>query len=88
MQVRKAILVTSWFHSRRALSSFKTIAFNIQWQSVPVEPDAPIWRTAVGQGGIQIFKEYPKILWYVLRSSVWKDRSERDARTFAVGMLA
>lgn len=88
MQVRKAILVTSWFHSRRALNSFKQIAFNIQWQSVPVEPDVPMWRIAVEQDGIQIFKEYPKSLWYVLRSSLWKDRGERDARTFAMGMLA
>lgn len=88
MQVRKAILVTSWFHSRRALNSFERIAFNIQWQSIPVEPDVPIWQIAVEQDGVQIFKEYPKSLWYMLRSSLWKDRGERDARTFATGMLA
>ncbi|PRD51756.1 YdcF family protein [Phyllobacterium myrsinacearum] len=88
MQVRKAILVTSWFHSRRALNSFRQIAFNIQWQSVPVEPDVPIWRIAVEQDGVQIFKEYPKSLWYMLRASLWKDHGERDARTFAAGMLA
>lgn len=88
MQVRDAILVTSWFHSRRALGSFERISSNIHWISLPVEPRVSNWQIAIGPDGIQIFKEYPKSLWYMLRSRLWKDRGARDSQIFAAGMLA
>ncbi|MBA8878916.1 YdcF family protein [Phyllobacterium myrsinacearum] len=88
MHVHRAILVTSWFHSRRALGSFERISSDIQWISIPVEPSVSNWQIAVAQDGIQIFKEYPKSLWYMLRYRLWKDRGTRDSRIFAEGMIA
>ncbi|MGH9915885.1 YdcF family protein [Phyllobacterium sp. OV277] len=88
MHVRRAILVTSWFHSRRAMGSFERISSGIHWVSLPVEPHVSNWQIAFGPDGIQIFKEYPKSLWYMLRSRLWKDRGARDSQIFATGMLA
>ena len=67
MNVRTAILVTSWYHSRRALASFAATSADIRWISVPVEPNKALWRMALRIDGIQLLKEYPKTVWYALR---------------------
>jgi uncharacterized SAM-binding protein YcdF (DUF218 family) len=68
MNVRTAILVTSWFHSRRAMDRFVSASRNIQWTSVPVGPSEPLWSLAFDRDGIQIIKEYPKTVWYAIRA--------------------
>ncbi len=64
MNARTAILVTSWYHSRRAIASFTATSRNIRWMSVPVEPKEPLWRFGFSADGIQLLKEYPKAIWY------------------------
>lgn len=67
MNVRSAVLVTSWFHSRRALASFIATSGNIRWISIPTEPRKPLPGLSFGPDGIQILKEYPKTIWYAIR---------------------
>lgn len=67
LNVRSAIMVTNWFHSRRAVESFAAICPHIRWISSVVEPRRSFWRTVSGPYGIAILKEYPKLLWYKLR---------------------
>lgn len=68
--VREAVLVTSWFHSRRALATFAASSSDIRWMSVPAEPPTSSLALAFDSLGIQIFKEYIKLPWYDLSSFV------------------
>lgn len=68
MNVRSAILVTSWFASRRALARFESTSKDIRWISIPVEPKVSLLRLALDRDGIQVLKEYPKTAWYGIRT--------------------
>ncbi|CAN7610337.1 YdcF family protein [Phyllobacterium sp. LjRoot231] len=70
MNVRSAVLVTSWYHSRRAMASFEAACHDIRWMSVPAEPRGSLEKIAFGPDGIQIMKEYPKTVWYAIRQSL------------------
>jgi uncharacterized SAM-binding protein YcdF (DUF218 family) len=63
--VKTAIIVTSWFHSRRSLASFQHFAPSIQFSSLPTFKHEPLrrefWR---------VFKEYLKIGWYAVRFQI------------------
>jgi uncharacterized SAM-binding protein YcdF (DUF218 family) len=63
---QRVILVTSWFHSRRVLSSFRKYAPEIEFISAPVERTKP-WRYERGY----ILSEYLKIIGYALRYGIW-----------------
>src|ERR1044071_6655422 len=60
--VQSAIIVPSWFHSRRSLASFQHFAPSIRFSSLPTMKHEPFriesWR---------VFKEYLKIGWYTVR---------------------
>ena len=61
--IRRAILVTSWFHTRRALACMRAAAPNIEWMSSPANRTQPLWD---GTEGVWIAKEYVKLAWYAL----------------------
>lgn len=67
MDAHTAVLVTSWYHSRRAKASFAATSANIHWKSVPVERSQPLWKLAFSADGVQLLKEYPKTIWYAVR---------------------
>ncbi|PRD41618.1 YdcF family protein [Phyllobacterium phragmitis] len=67
LNVRNAVVVTNWFHSRRAVESFANTCPRINWMSSVVEPPETFLETVFGPYGIAILKEYPKLLWYRLR---------------------
>ena len=60
--VKTAIIVTSWFHSRRSLASFQHFAPSIQFSSLPTFKHEPLARESW-----RVFKEYLKIGWYAVR---------------------
>lgn len=62
--IRKAILVTSWYHSRRAMETFESEMPEIKWLSIPVEPDGSSISIAASEEGLQLNKEYPKTIVY------------------------
>jgi uncharacterized SAM-binding protein YcdF (DUF218 family) len=65
--VRRAVLVTSWWHTRRALACFQRAVPQVQWMSAPVERVMSIWQLAQDDDGVKIAEEYLKIGWYAWR---------------------
>jgi uncharacterized SAM-binding protein YcdF (DUF218 family) len=63
--VRQAIIVTSWFHSRRALNSFCFFAPEIQFSSVPTRRNQA-WPAEA----THIYQEYLKTVWYYFRYGI------------------
>ncbi len=70
MGARRAILVTSWFHSRRALSCFQSVLPGLEWMSAPVEPRGSVWQMMAGYDGVWVMKEYVKLGWYAMRYGI------------------
>lgn len=62
--VQTAVLVTSWFHTRRAITCFTLASPQIQWFSAPTEQQETLWQLATSARGIQLAKEYPKAVGY------------------------
>ncbi|CAD7044342.1 YdcF family protein [Pseudorhizobium endolithicum] len=79
MGARSAILVTSWFHSRRALQRFRSVMPEIDWISLPTHRSGSMWDLASGSDGLYVFKEYLKILVYQVRSSITLLSDKRKA---------
>ncbi len=63
---RRVIIVTSWFHSRRALSTFRKYAPEVEFLSAPVPRTQP-WRYERHY----IAAEYLKTVVYLFRFGVW-----------------
>jgi Uncharacterized conserved protein len=71
--LRSGILVTSWFHSKRALETFRALCPGVSWSSVPTA--APnLLATAFGQYGRYVAMEYVKLAAYRLRIALFADR--------------
>jgi uncharacterized SAM-binding protein YcdF (DUF218 family) len=70
MGARSAILVTSWFHMRRAIACFEAFSPQIRWLAAPVERRRPLFRIAWDNEGFEVAKEYLKIAWYAARYGV------------------
>lgn len=70
MGARRAILVTSWFHSRRALACFRQVLPQLEWMSAPVERGESYRQMIRDDGGRMVLKEYLKLAWYSLRYGV------------------
>jgi uncharacterized SAM-binding protein YcdF (DUF218 family) len=70
LDAKRVIIVTSWYHSRRALACFKHFAPEIQFYSRPsyAEFDRKQWQHGTRK---YIRSEYIKILGYWLRYGVW-----------------
>lgn len=62
-----ALLVTSWFHTGRALGTFRAICPGIRWVPVSTPPPSSLITTATGPYGPAIAKEYVKVVGYWLR---------------------
>ena len=63
--IRRAIIVTSWFHSRRALNSFCFFAPEIQFSSLPTR-QSQAWPAEA----THIYQEYLKTVWYYFRYGI------------------
>ncbi len=70
---KKVILVTSWYHSRRALKSFEHLAPEITFYSRPATLDdtGHVPRKLREEEQRYLRLEYPKLLGYWLRYGVW-----------------
>jgi len=64
---RKVILVTSWYHSRRARACFRHFAPDIEFISMPSHENMSRWPRHWKADGQYVFNEYLKILGYVVR---------------------
>jgi len=66
-RIGSAIIVTSWFHTRRALASFQSVSPSIEWLPVGTPPSAKLADIATSRDGWAIVLEYVKIAGYVLK---------------------
>jgi uncharacterized SAM-binding protein YcdF (DUF218 family) len=63
--VHHAIIVTSWFHSRRAMNCFYSFAPEIQFSSVPCTSF-----NGLRAEGTHVMQEYVKTVWYSFRYGI------------------
>lgn len=68
-QARSAIIVTSWFHTRRAIATFAAACPSITFTAIPSEPPTTLFETAFGHYGPAIAKEYAKLALYRLQDA-------------------
>jgi uncharacterized SAM-binding protein YcdF (DUF218 family) len=71
--VHRAIIVTSWFHSRRALNAFCHFSPGVQFSSEPSLENSPSEVEAV-----HVFQEYFKTAWYSVRYGIFPWRFSRS----------
>jgi uncharacterized SAM-binding protein YcdF (DUF218 family) len=84
-RVTSAVVVTSWYHSRRAVACFRHYAKgDIQISSSPAYPGMKLGpRPSMHELGI-IYVEYLKIAWYGVRYGIWpSDAGEGGVANFA-----
>jgi uncharacterized SAM-binding protein YcdF (DUF218 family) len=68
--VQKAILVTSWYHSRRAGAIFRHEIPNVSWMVAPAHHTTDIKeRPGLAMSSL-ILMEYVKMIWYALRFGI------------------
>ena len=70
MGVHSAILVTSWFHMRRAIGCFEAFSPEIRWGAAPVERRRALFEVARDMEGVAALMEYLKVAWYAGRYGV------------------
>lgn len=70
-KAKRVILVTSWFHSRRALACFQKAAPEIEFISLPTIADRPKSHWPNKEERSVILREYLKLGWYLVRYGVW-----------------
>ena len=66
-QTRTALLVTSWFHTGRALRTFRLICPGVRWIPAATPPPPSVLEIAMGPYGPAIVKEYVKAVGYRFR---------------------
>jgi uncharacterized SAM-binding protein YcdF (DUF218 family) len=62
--VTNAVIVTSWFHSRRALASFRSAAPEIQFYSQPTPIPSDNLESPEGPTRSRVLREYVKLVYY------------------------
>lgn len=69
-KVRRAIVVTSWYHSRRALACFAAFGQGIEFSSRPAYHGLDMVSKPSEDEAVSVFCEYLKITWYCLRYGI------------------
>ena len=70
MGARRIVLVTSWFHMRRAAAAFNRAAPDLRLLAAPVEPDPDPFRRLADPDMPRVALEYVKLGWYALRFGI------------------
>jgi uncharacterized SAM-binding protein YcdF (DUF218 family) len=68
--VHSAVLVTHWFHARRALAVFRAAAPEMRFGARAVRPSEASWRLGWDGSPGATLAEFAKIPWYALRYGV------------------
>lgn len=74
-KAQSAILVTSLFHSRRAVTTFRALCPGVEWISVPARP-APVLASAFGIHGLMTTYEYIKSAAYAVRAMLLPEKAK------------
>lgn len=71
MGAHRVILVTSWYHSRRAVACFEHFAPDMKFYSRPSYVEDQTWRLNRAGYSKHVNIEYAKIIVYLFRHGVW-----------------
>ena len=66
-KITNAIIVTSWYHSRRAVACFKKLAPDLHFQSAPSKPNVTSFNIPTAKDAGYATMEYLKMVWYAVR---------------------
>lgn len=69
-KLNNAIIVTSWYHSRRALKCFEHFAPDIRFLSCPSYFESAHWEWMHDRTFIRVCLEYPKLVEYWVRYGI------------------
>lgn len=72
---RSICLVTSWYHSRRSLAVFRSLAPELDSFSAPAAEDWVRYRDGRRRRLKALGEEYAKLGWYLFRYGVWPWRA-------------
>ena len=64
---KKAILVTSWYHSRRALSTYRNTWPQVTWGMHPVYAADTLYNTSPYDEAGAVLDEYLNFIWYKIK---------------------
>jgi len=73
--MNSAILVTSWYHSRRALACFEHFDPGMKFSSFPSYESPGALRNSTSIDFPRVFREYPAIAWYAARYGIFSFES-------------
>lgn len=71
MHVRRAFLLTSWFHTRRAVATFRHVAPEVEFHPIAAPFTWDLWDHPVKDRARALLREYTKCGWYFIRHGVW-----------------
>ena len=71
MHVRRAFLLTSWFHARRAVGTFRRCAPGVEFYPVTAPYTWDSGEHPVQDRAKALLREYAKCGWYLVRHGVW-----------------
>ena len=71
MHVRRAFLLTSWFHTRRAVATFRHVAPEVEFYPIAAPFTWDLWDHPVKDRARALLREYAKCGWYFVRHGVW-----------------
>jgi uncharacterized SAM-binding protein YcdF (DUF218 family) len=70
--ITSAVVVTSWYHSRRALACFRHYAKrDIALSSAPAYPGVELRARPSLHELVSVYVEYFKLFWYAVRYGIW-----------------
>lgn len=71
MHARRALIVTNWYHSRRAVASFRTVCPQMQFSSSPINSEATHAGFPMSSSDLELVtKEYVKLGWYLISGRI------------------
>ncbi|PQZ47779.1 biotin--acetyl-CoA-carboxylase ligase [Ochrobactrum sp. MYb15] len=72
IQARKALIVTNWYHSRRAIASFRAACPQMHFSSSPIGGDGRQTGFPATPADIELVaKEYVKLGWYLVSGRIF-----------------
>lgn len=88
IQARRALIVTNWYHSRRAIASFRSACPQMHFSSSPIWGDGRQAGFPSTRADVELVaKEYVKLGWYLASGRILLRDLVRDESTINVGSV-
>lgn len=83
IHAKKALIVTNWYHSRRAIASFRAVCPQMHFSSAPVGGDGRQVGFPTTSADMELIaKEYVKLGWYLASGRIYLSDLVADATSF------